>query len=61
MDAELQTTLYLDDIDGVNFPCLSLQELDELHPGAGFKERTHVQIAVPNPDCIIAYFRVAGV
>lgn len=38
-----------------------LEEGDELYPGAGFKKRTHVQIAVRNPDCIIGYFRVAGV
>ncbi|TXH04060.1 MAG: hypothetical protein E6R07_08960 [Nevskiaceae bacterium] len=37
------------------------EEGEELYPGAGFKKRTHVQIAVRNPDCIIGYFRVAGV
>lgn len=36
------------------------EEGDELYPGAGFKKRTHVQIAVRNPECIIGYFRVGG-
>lgn len=36
------------------------EEGDELYPGAGFKKRTHVQIAVRNPECIIGYFRVDG-
>jgi hypothetical protein len=29
-------------------------------PGAGFKEKTHIQIAVRNPKCIIGYFQVRG-
>jgi hypothetical protein len=28
------------------------------YPGAGFKEKTHIQLAVRNPDVIIGYFRV---
>lgn len=36
------------------------EEGDELYPGAGFKKKTHVQIAVRNSDCIIGYFRVGG-
>lgn len=32
----------------------------ELYPGAGFKEKNHVQICVRNPDCIKGYFRVLG-
>lgn len=30
----------------------------ELYPGAGFKEKNHVQICVRNLDCIKGYFRV---
>jgi hypothetical protein len=28
------------------------------YPGAGFKEKTHIQLAVRNTDVIIGYFRV---
>ncbi len=28
------------------------------YPGAGFKEKTHMQLAVRNPDVVIGYFRV---
>jgi hypothetical protein len=28
-----------------------------VYPGAGFWEKSHVQIAIRNPDCIIGYFR----
>jgi hypothetical protein len=34
------------------------EEGNELFPGSGFKQKTHVQIAVRNPDNIIGYFRV---
>lgn len=30
----------------------------ELYPGAGFQERTHIQICVRNPRQIVGYFRV---
>jgi len=30
----------------------------ELFPGSGFKEKTHVQVAVTNPELIKGYFRV---
>jgi hypothetical protein len=34
------------------------EEGPEAYPGAGFKEKTHVQIAVRDPEnCIIGYFR----
>jgi hypothetical protein len=33
------------------------REGNPVYPDAGFWERTHVQIAVRNPDCIIGYFR----
>lgn len=33
------------------------EEGGSLYPGAGFKEKTHVQIAVREPKCIIGYFR----
>jgi hypothetical protein len=29
-----------------------------LYPGSGFREKTHIQIAVRNPDCIKGVFRV---
>lgn len=29
----------------------------EIYPGAGVKEKTHVQICVRNPNCIKGYFR----
>lgn len=29
-----------------------------LYPGAGFRERNHIQICVRNPNCIKGYFRV---
>lgn len=32
-----------------------------LYPGAGFKARTHVQIAVRHPEAIVGYFRVKGI
>jgi hypothetical protein len=34
------------------------EEGGALYPGAGFKLKTHVQIAVRNLDCIVGYFRV---
>lgn len=34
------------------------EEGDELFPGSGFKSKTHIQIAVRNPELIIGYFRV---
>ena len=33
---------------------------DIAFPGAGFKEKTHLQIAVRNPAVILGYFRVRG-
>jgi hypothetical protein len=30
----------------------------EVYPGSGFDEKTHIQIAVRNPDCIKGVFRV---
>lgn len=32
-------------------------EGEELYPGAGFREKNHVQICVRNPNCIKGYFR----
>ena len=34
------------------------QEGPEAYPGSAFREKTHIQIAVTNPDCIKAVFRV---
>jgi hypothetical protein len=31
-----------------------------VYPGAGFRNRTHVQIAIRNPEMILGYFRVVG-
>ena len=31
-------------------------EGNDLYPGAGFKEKNHIQICVRNPNCIKAYF-----
>lgn len=33
---------------------------DFVFPGAGFRDRTHVQIAIRNPEMILGYFRVDG-
>ncbi|MEQ8404234.1 MAG: hypothetical protein RKE49_03990 [Oceanicaulis sp.] len=34
------------------------EEGDPAYPGAGFKDHTHIQIAVRNTDCILGVFRV---
>lgn len=31
-------------------------EGDELYPGAGFREKNHIQIAIINPNCIKGFF-----
>lgn len=31
-------------------------EGEELYPGAGFKNKNHIQICIRNPNCIIGYF-----
>jgi hypothetical protein len=31
-------------------------EGDELYPGAGFKDKNHIQICIRNPNCIKGYF-----
>ncbi|MBL6748946.1 MAG: hypothetical protein ISP90_00405 [Nevskia sp.] len=33
-------------------------EGDEAYPSAGFREKTHIQLAVRNPDVIVGLFRV---
>lgn len=33
-------------------------EGDEIYPGAGFREKSHIQIAVKNVDCIVGFFRL---
>lgn len=35
------------------------EEGNPVYPGAGFRDHTHVQIAVRNPDCILGTFRVS--
>ncbi len=42
----------LDSVRGVFFEGASL------YPGAGFKEKNHIQVCVRNPNCIKGYFRV---
>lgn len=41
-----------DSVRGVFF------EGNELYPSAGFREKDHIQIAVINPNCIKAFFKV---
>jgi hypothetical protein len=36
------------------------EEGELVYPGAGFRDRTHVQIAIRNPEMILGYFRVDG-
>lgn len=35
-------------------------EGNEVYPGSGFREKTHVQICVVNPNCIKGYFIPRG-
>jgi len=36
------------------------EEGEELYPGSGFRQKTHVQIAVRNSECIVGCFRTRG-
>lgn len=36
------------------------EEGGELFKGSGFREKTHVQIAIRNPSCVVGYFKVPG-
>lgn len=36
------------------------EEGDYPYTGASFKEKTHIQIAVRNPRCVVGYFQVPG-
>jgi hypothetical protein len=36
------------------------EEGESLFDGSGFREKTHVQLAVRDTDCILGYFRVPG-
>jgi hypothetical protein len=36
------------------------EEGGPLYPNAGFKRKTHIQIAVIEPECVLGYFRVRG-
>ena len=31
-------------------------EGEEIYPGAGFNEKTHIQICIRNPNCIKGFF-----
>jgi hypothetical protein len=46
-------SLPIDSVRGI------FQEGNPIYPGSAFLEKTHVQIAVMNPNCIKAVFRVA--
>ncbi len=35
-------------------------EGSELYPGAGFRDKDHIQICIRNPNCIKGYFRPLG-
>jgi hypothetical protein len=32
-------------------------EGDKIYPGAGFNEKTHIQICIINPNCIKGFFK----
>ena len=49
---EIQGRVSYDTVRGL-FP-----EGDPVYPGALFRDKTHVQIAVRNPECILGVFRV---
>ncbi|MBK9648990.1 MAG: hypothetical protein IPO67_28230 [Deltaproteobacteria bacterium] len=49
--AQASPPVELDTVRGV------FVEGDEASPGARIHLKTHVQIAVRNPDCIIGYFK----
>jgi len=34
------------------------EEGEPLFPGSGFRAKTHIQMAVINPECVLGYFRV---
>jgi len=51
---EVQKLPPIDTVKGV------FTEGKPLYPGAGFREKTHIQIAVRNPGCIKGVFRVPG-
>lgn len=36
------------------------QEGEEAYPGAGFREKSHIQIAIRNPNCIKGFFWPRG-
>lgn len=51
---ELRAEAKLAPYDTVRAP---FWEGEEIYPGAGFRERTHIQIAVVNQECVRGYFR----
>lgn len=36
------------------------EEGTDVYPGSGFRDKTHVQISICNPEMILGYFRVDG-
>ena len=35
-------------------------EGEKIYPGAGFNEKTHIQICILNPNCIKGFFKPRG-
>ncbi len=46
-----------DNVDAYDTVLGVFEEGPPAFPGSGFRERTHVQIAVRNTECVLAYFR----
>jgi len=47
------------DHDGKSFDTVmgTFLEGNEIFPGAGMRDKTHTQICIRNPDCILGYFK----
>lgn len=52
----LHTVLRSHGVDGYDTVYGYFQEGSDAYPGAGIKEKTHIQICVRNSDCIKGYF-----
>jgi hypothetical protein len=64
LDCAVSKTLHKLRMDAHDAPYDSVygifEEGQPLYPNAGFKKKTHVQIAVIEPECVLGYFRVRG-
>jgi hypothetical protein len=62
LDCAVINTVHLLRSDGGEQPYQTVYGLFEegaaLYPNSGFKKKTHVQVAVIDPECILGYFRV---